>query len=408
MTTMTESSADESLLASERVALVGRLGGMSKRDAQQLVRRYGGVALERLDGSATLVVLGEGTIPLDGGAQSGGTLADSFDGELRSSLDRGTARVVPEAEFWQRLGLVDREQDIHRLYTPAMLAGLLGVGVSEIRRWQRRGWIVPAREVRRLPYFDFQEVATARRLIELLAAGMSPSEIERKLGELARYLPDVKRPLAQLSIIVEGKQLLVRQGDELLEPGGQRRFDFGAAATEAAAQPAGETGAASDILSFAAPAQPAPHTPAEMMQMAGQLEDSGELEAAADMYRAALAAGGPSAEINFLLAELLYQMHDLSAARERYYQAIELDENYVEARANLGCVLADLGQRELAISAFEGALVYHEGYPDVHYHLARLLDDLGRAGDAEEHWRSFLRLAPTSPWADEARQRLEP
>ena len=34
--------------------------------------------------------------------------------------------------------------------------------------------------------------------------------------------------------------------------------------------------------------------------------------------------------------------------------AIELDEDYVEARANLGCVLAEWGQRELAIAAFEG------------------------------------------------------
>ena len=108
-----------------------------------------------------------------------------------------------------------------------MLARLLGVRVSAIRRWQRRGWIVPVREVRRLPYFDFQEVATARRLTELLAAGMSAAEIEKKLAELARYLPDVKRPLAQLSVIVEGKQLLLRQGDGLVEPSGQLRFDFG-------------------------------------------------------------------------------------------------------------------------------------------------------------------------------------
>ena len=85
---------------------------------------------------------------------------------------------------------------------------------------------------------------------------------------------------------------------------------------------------------------------------------------------------------------------------------IELDEEYVEARANLGCVLAELGQRELAIAAFEGALAFHDEYPDVHYHLARNLDDLGRADEAEVHWRAFLDLAPESPWAATARQRL--
>jgi tetratricopeptide (TPR) repeat protein len=108
----------------------------------------------------------------------------------------------------------------------------------------------------------------------------------------------------------------------------------------------------------------------------------------------------------FQLAELLYRRGDLPAARERYYMAIELDEDFVEARANLGCVLAELGQRELAVAAFEGALQYHGEYPDAHYHLARTLCDLGREADAATHWRSFLELSPESPWAEEARREL--
>ena len=64
--------------------------------------------------------------------------------------------------------------------------------------------------------------------------------------------------------------------------------------------------------------------------------------------------------------------------------AVELDEDYVEARANLGCVLAETGQRELAVAAFEGALRYHPDYADVHYHLARTLDELHRRDEAED------------------------
>jgi tetratricopeptide (TPR) repeat protein len=86
--------------------------------------------------------------------------------------------------------------------------------------------------------------------------------------------------------------------------------------------------------------------------------------------------------------------------------AIELDEDYVEARANLGCVLAETGQRELAVAAFEGALRYHADYADVHYHLARTLDELGRRDEAEVYWHAFLSMAPDSPWAHEAQQRL--
>ena len=124
------------------------------------------------------------------------------------------------------------------------------------------------------------------------------------------------------------------------------------------------------------------------------------------MYRAALVSGGPSAETCFHLAKLLYLSGDVSAARERYSMAIELDEDYVEARANLGCVLAETGEADLALAAFQGALCSHPDYPDVHYHMARTLDDLQRVRTAEHHWHEFLRLAPNSPWADEARLRL--
>ena len=85
-------------------------------------------------------------------------------------------------------------------------------------------------------------------------------------------------------------------------------------------------------------------------------------------------SGDFTAEDHFSLAELLYRSGDLAAARERYYAAIELDENYVEARANLGCLLAEQGEHALAEAAFRGALEYHPDFADAHFHLARLLD----------------------------------
>jgi tetratricopeptide (TPR) repeat protein len=86
--------------------------------------------------------------------------------------------------------------------------------------------------------------------------------------------------------------------------------------------------------------------------------------------------------------------------------AIEMDEDYVEARANLACVLAEQGQTELAVAALEGALKYHPDFPDAHYHLAELLEDRGETASARRHFERFIELAPDSPWADEARQRI--
>jgi tetratricopeptide (TPR) repeat protein len=404
---MAESTAQS--LAGARVAFLGKLAGMSRRDAQQLIRQQGGIAIDQLDDSVQMIVMGEDELPVTPGEGE-----PQFGDTVRQAVDDGRIEVITETQLWQRLGLVEAEAHVRRLYTPAMLADLLDVPVAIVRRWHRRGLIVPTREVRRLPYFDFQEVATARRLAELLAAGMSPQLIEKRLAELARYVPSVRRPLAQLSIIVEGKRLLLRQGDGLVAPGGQLWFDFlpsegQANETEAANHGAPDCDRIETMATL--PLPPARTTAtastiAAVVAKASELDDEGDLEAAADMYRTALAAGGPNAELCFALAELLYRLGDVTAARERYFMAIELDEEYVEARANLGCVLAELGHRELAVAAFEGALAFHGEYPDVHYHLARTLDDLDRRDEAEHHWKVFVGLAPESPWAAMARRRL--
>jgi tetratricopeptide (TPR) repeat protein len=308
-----------------------------------------------------------------------------------------------------------------------MLAELLKVPVAMIRRWHRRGLIRPVREVRRLPYFDFAEVATARQLAELLAAGLSPSELERHLAAWSKYLPTIERPLQQLSLIAGGKKLLARGEEGLVGPGGQKYFEFldpnGASSAPVLRDPGDEsedeedTGIVSpSVISLDAVREKRPHaydaisdeTPAEvLLDMAAEMEDLGELRAATDLYRLVLAKQGPSPEVCFVLADVLYRQGDVTAARERYAMAIELNEEYVEARANLGCVLAELGDRELAIAAFEGALRYHADYADVHYHLARALTDAERADEAREHWARFLQLAAESPWAIEARRQLE-
>jgi tetratricopeptide (TPR) repeat protein len=293
--------------------------------------------------------------------------------------------------------------DVQRLYTLAMLAALLKLPVATLRRWQRRGLIRPVQTVHRLAYFDFAEVATARRLSELAAAGIPPRQIEKQLAALSRLLPAVERPLAQLSVVVEGKSLLFRQGEGLIEAGGQWRFDFDAA-DEAIEQQADSAPA---VLEMPPRAELAWASSDQLLEWAATLEESGDLESAVSMYRAALAADGPTAETCFQLAEALYRMGQSSAAIERYYMAVELDENFVEARANLGCLLAEAGQTELALAALEGALTHHPHYADAHYHRARLLEETGHPEEARPHWQAFLELSPDSPWAEEARRRTE-
>lgn len=395
-------ASQQGTAAGKRVALVGRFGGMNQREAANVLRSYAGTVVDVEADTIDWVVVGAEEPPI---AED-----HLLSTAIRDAAAAGRLEILHETELWQRLGLVDVEQSIRRYHTPAMLAHLLGVSVRVIRRWHRRGLITPVRTLHNLPYFDFQEVATARRLAQWITSGASPKAIEQRLVELLEVLPDIQRPLDQLSILVEGKQVLLRQGEGLVEPGGQLRFDFDAM-DEPSDQPTGESPPVLSIWDDGDDSFPFGESRREpddeLMVAAYDAEDVGDLDTAVDFCHAILARDGPRADIDFQLGELLYRMGHVVAARERYYGAIELDPDFVEARASLGCVLAETGQAELAIAAFRGALSLYEDYADVHYNLARVLEETGRDIEARHHWSKFLKLAPDSPWAAEAVERID-
>ncbi len=394
---MPETPPIVSPILNRRIAFVGKLGGMNRREVRELIRKHGATMVDRVDMTVDLIVIGADEPLLD-------DTTGLLDEWTLTARAEGRLEVINETQLWQDLGLVDHDSEVKRYYTPAMLAGLLDLPISTIRRWHRRGLIAPARQINKLPYFDFQEVASARQIASFIASGASTQAVERKLSQLADLYPDMQRPLSQLSVIMEGKDLLLRQGEGLIEPGGQMRINFEHPADDL--QDADRT-----ILSLEPRAEETSleelTTPAEFIEMATELEDAEEFDSAIEVYRAMSLAFGPSADVSFRVAELLYHQGDLCGARERYYTAIEQDATFVEARGSLGCVLVELGQQELARSAFNGALVHHADYPDVHFHLARLLDEMDQPLEAESHWRRFLELAPKSPWAEEARERLD-
>jgi len=210
------------MLNGQRIAIVGKLAGMSRRDVEQLIRERGGQVVPQIDADTNMVVLSD-----DAGdfARFAGA-ADLLDDSARLAWQDGRLEFVRETEFWALLGLVDADQHVHRLYTPAMLAELLKVPVQAIRHWHRKGRLIAVRRVGRLPYFDFDEVQVGRRLVALLNAGCSLSTVDRKLDELSRLQPQLRRPLADANVVIAGNRLCLRQGEAISEPTGQLMIDF--------------------------------------------------------------------------------------------------------------------------------------------------------------------------------------
>ena len=336
-------------------------------------------------------------------------LQASLDDATRLAWQEGRLQVLRESELWTRLGLVDAGPEVQRLYTPVMLAELVRVPVRAVRHWHRKGHLDAERNVGRLPYFNFEQVRVAQRLAELLAAGCSLSQIDRKLDELARLRPD--DAAAARRRVGRGRRPPAvcppRRTAHRAERATADRFRR-AARWPTTSDDADAESATIPISSRSIASRPRVRVDFgtdDLRSLADDFEQSGEPDRAIEVYRSILMSGDFTAEDHFSLAELLYRSGDLAAARERYYAAIELDENYVEARANLGCLLAEQGEHALAEAAFRGALEYHPDFADAHFHLARLLDAQNQTREASHHWQRFLDLAPASPWAEEALDR---
>jgi tetratricopeptide (TPR) repeat protein len=324
----------------------------------------------------------------------------------RSTGDEGMVAANSEPE----------DARIRGLYTATLMADVLGVPSAAIRHWVRGGLLVPARHAGALAWFDFEQLVAGRHLARLLTTGLSLREID---AQLARLAPGGAAAAVRVAerIVADGRRLSIRNGDLLVGPGGQMQFTFYTdlltARNLASSRPNGSNSEPvvrpdfGVVASGAERHRSAADGVAEILDLADDLETAGEFMEAAEALRAVLQAQGPSPEVMFMLAELLYRTGDLTAARERYYATIEIDPDHLPARTSLGCVLAELGDHELGLAALEGVLHQEPGYADAHWHLAGVLRDAGRSQQAWHHLAMFLRLAPESPWAALARDMLD-
>jgi tetratricopeptide (TPR) repeat protein len=386
--------SEDAILRGEKVAFTGTLASMTHKQAAELVVQHGGEAVTNISQQTTLLVIGEEGWPLEDDGRISVKLEQA--NQLR---ERGqNLRLLNESEWLQALGLEAPAQRQTQLYTPAMLSQILKISVHEIRRWERLGLIRAVKRVFRLPYFDFQEVSEARRLSELVASGVPIDRIADGFRRLNAVRP-MQRTLDQLQILASDRRLLYRDDAGLVDSlTGQRLLDF---------DPQFATATEPSAATLPLPAQPPIHRSAAEWRLEGcRLADENELSAAVHAFRLALLDEPADAAAHYHLAESLYREGNRQGAIERYYCAVELDHEFIEAWTQLGCVLAETEQLDAAIEAFGIALETHPDFPDAHFHLAEVLHQSGRTEQACSHWEAYLQFDQHGPWAETARQRL--
>ena len=429
-------------LTGETVAFTGTLESMTHRDAIRLVEQHGGRATHTVSGATTMLVIGEEGWPLE---PDGGT-SQKLQQTAQLVTEGSDVRILAESDWLQLLGLDEHREEIRRSHTPAMLSRLLDVPVRMIRRWARLGLIRPVRRVCRLPYFDYREVASARRLAMLLDQGVAAEVLERSLTELSRTMAGTDRSLAQLNLLVQDDKVLMRDDRGVLNPRtGQRLLDFDApdgfsvfSASEdmlISSDPADHDADHETVSIPFASARPdlqdrrmTDWNAEEWFHEGCRLTEEAELESAINSFRNAMSllsseiaaarlTSGDSgddqlslfpdpAEVNFHMADALYRTGRVEAAIERYYCAIESAPDFIEAWTQLGCLQSELDQPEVAEQSLVTAISIHPENPDALLHYAQLLDQTEREDEAVDFWKQYLRHDSRGPWSDHARDRI--
>jgi tetratricopeptide (TPR) repeat protein len=383
------------MLRGREIAITGRLASMSRDEAVRCIETAGGRYVELPGGTTDFVVVGSDGPPLGRDGRPTQALRLAHDLQQRGH----EIEIIDESRFITLLGLLEHGEDLHRLYTIAQLSRILEVPLAELRGWVRQGLIQPVEIVKRLCYFDFRQVATARRLHQLTRSGVTAHRIRKSLEHLAEWIGDHGEGLAQLEPLARGGRVQVRLADgRTADPSGQLHLDFesrDASGASAAAKPV-----AAPIL------RPRQISAEEWFSRGIAAEESGELDAAVEAYQKALSLGQPQPEVCFNLGNTYYALDRNVEAAACFIQATEIDPDYVEAWNNLGNAFAEIGKHDQAIPAYQRALAIEPGYADAHYNLGETLAQRGDIRGARQHWEAYLKQDPRSQWAMRVRRRL--
>lgn len=123
--------------------------------------------------------------------------------------------------------------------------------------------------------------------------------------------------------------------------------------------------------------------------------ETSDPDGAAAAYRRALAGCPTFADAHINLGRLLHQQGDLAAAEQHYRAALAASPTSL-AWFNLGVVLEDLTRVDESIAAYLQALALEPSLGEAHLNLARLLDRRGRvSGGAASDLQAAVRHLAT-------------
>lgn len=335
------------------VLLYGQLKKLSlKRLAETLARRDGRLTRSRRKASLTVL------------AHSSAASLLSSSGEL-ALLDL-SGPVVSERQFMQLLDLTRPAASAgpYRLEDVARAAGLAVALCRSLALFDLL-WPLGNR-------YGYQDLATARQVARLLAAGQRLASIV----DAGTVLAEHGLRLAQVRLVEAPWGLGQEIGGKLARLDGQLALTLDHEAADAA----------------------------ECFAQAETAEHGGDLAEAERWYAKAERIDRNDPVLPFNRGNVLAKAGRLRDAQLAFRQALARDPSFAEAAFNLARSYEAEGESDGALRSYDLALAAHAAYPEAVFNRARLLTELGRYPEALPLWHTFVQAWPDDPDIGHARR----
>lgn len=273
-------------------------------------------------------------------------------------------------------------------YRRADVLRILRINARQLVQWQKAGLVADS------DHYSFFDLLQLKKVRDLRAKRVRPAVIRESLQAMLKQVAGMENPLIEAGTFsTASRRVAFRHAGTAMEPmTGQFVMDFEPAErvvpTHVQSIPAAET--AAEHFARGVTLEEDPHSQAEAI---AAYEKVLELEPA-----------HPAAHIN--LGTLHYNRQDYQRAEHHYRKAVEADPRYALAYFDLGNVLDETGRVAEAIRAYSGALALAPTYADAHYNLALAYEKIRRPRMALKHWRAYVRLDRSGPWALHARNQI--
>ena len=374
----------------QHFVFAGNLSSISRQEAFELVKRFGGIACKEISTNTTVLVVGA-----NGFSDKNGYASDLIHGDdkkkKKNVLKQAEAlnnhspnqiRILSEDEFCESCGLrtiSSLEQRYHTVKSIRELYPL--ISDSRLRYLDTCGLIRPVATTDSETYYKFSDLAVVKRIHELFRAGHPFQRIVRRMlvaqdGQLTLDFSAVRNESHQAKVVTlrygkANKIFLEEYQDGLPE------FE-----------------------------NPQTAVAARFFLEGSELDEGShsEKEQARSAYRKALLLDPNLVPAIVNLANIHYADDELVEAQALYARALQIDPDCFEAHFNLGNIHHDLGQHDEALECYSEALRLNPAYADAHFYLAVTLEKMGRSVDSKLHWQRYQQLAPDGEWVDLAKE----